>query len=117
MAYTYRKQAEAPVIRTICGESARIVTWQDTDVASLHVVRILDSERHVHRATTEVYYILEGAGKMELRGEVLDVAPGDTILIEPGTPHRAWGDLTTIVFGVPSWNPDDQFPAPETDAG
>jgi mannose-6-phosphate isomerase-like protein (cupin superfamily) len=112
VGYTYRKRSEAPVNRTICGSSARVVSWQDTDVASIHVVHILDSERHVHRATTEYYYILEGAGKMELAGDVLDVESGDTILIEPGTPHRAWGNLTTVVFGVPSWNPDDQFPAP-----
>lgn len=110
--YTVRKRSEAPVVRTICGESERIVTWQDTDVASLHVVHILDSERHVHRCTTEYYHVLAGSGKMELDGDVIDVEPGDTILIEPGTPHRAWGDLTTVVFGVPSWNPEDQFPAP-----
>ena len=54
-------------------------------------------------------YILEGSGKMELGDDVVDLEPGVTIVIEPGTPHRAYGDITTIVIGIPAQVHDDEF--------
>ena len=107
--YIYRKQSEATVVPCACGESTRIIQVGDTPVANLHVTHITDSVKHYHKACTEYYYILEGTGKMELGDDVVDLEPGVTILIEPGTPHRAYGDIKTIVFGVPAWKHDDEF--------
>jgi mannose-6-phosphate isomerase-like protein (cupin superfamily) len=107
--YLYRRKAEALTVPCPCGESTRIFQRADTPVANLHVTHITDSTRHYHRSCTEVYYILEGAGKMELGDDVVDLEPGVAILIEPGTPHRAYGDITTIVFGVPAWEHTDEF--------
>ncbi len=107
--YIYRKKSEAPTIPCLCGESTRIVTIDDTPVANIHVTHITDSIKHYHKDCTEYYYILDGCGKMELGDEVVDLEPGVTILIEPGTAHRAYGDITTLVIGVPSWKPDDEF--------
>lgn len=107
--YIYRRRDEAPRVPCPCGQSTRIVTIADTPVANLHVTHITDSTRHFHRACTEYYYVLEGTGKMELGDEVVDLSPGVTIVIEPGTPHRAYGDITTIVFGVPAWEHTDEF--------
>ena len=42
---------------------------------------------HRHRATEEIYHITRGRGRMTLGTETLDVAPGDTVCIPPGTPH------------------------------
>lgn len=42
---------------------------------------------HTHEASFEIYYILEGQGRMFLGTEEFEVQPGDTILIEPGTAH------------------------------
>ena len=120
--YIYRKKSEAPTVPCLCGESTRIVTAEDTPIANLHVVHITDSIKHYHKRCSEYYYILEGCGKMELGDDLVDLEPGVTILIEPGTPHRAYGDITTLVIGIPSWQPDDEyFPADvdqaEEDAG
>lgn len=49
---------------------------------------------HRHHRTEELYYILAGDGRMTLGDEQFNVAPGDIILIPPGTPHciSATGD-------------------------
>jgi quercetin dioxygenase-like cupin family protein len=62
-------------------------------------------------ATTEVYYILEGTGKIELNGDWHGLAPGTVICIEPGTRHRVVSEdgLKTIVFGLPAFNSSDEW--------
>jgi len=42
---------------------------------------------HYHPQTEEIYYILEGAGRMTIDGETRDVGPGDAIAIPPGAVH------------------------------
>ena len=46
------------------------------------------TERHYHRESEEIYFLLEGGGSMEMEGDVRDVAVGDAILIPPGARHR-----------------------------
>ncbi|MGV3530800.1 MAG: cupin domain-containing protein [Chthoniobacteraceae bacterium] len=45
------------------------------------------TERHYHRLTEEIYFILEGRGEMEIDGTTQTVGPGDGILIAPGSWH------------------------------
>ncbi|WP_334159314.1 cupin domain-containing protein [Oryzomicrobium sp.] len=42
---------------------------------------------HRHDATEELYHITAGSGRMTLGDERFAVAPGDTVLIPPGTAH------------------------------
>jgi mannose-6-phosphate isomerase-like protein (cupin superfamily) len=109
--YFVRKLTEAPTVRSECGQSTRPLTFQDTDVCNLHVAFITDSTKHYHRETTEVYYILEGHGKMELNDDVIDIEPELIIYIEPYVAHRLVSEkgVRTIVFGVPAYHPDDEF--------
>ena len=46
------------------------------------------TERHYHGRTEEIYFVLEGAGEMELDGERRRVEPGDAVLIPPGAWHQ-----------------------------
>ncbi len=43
---------------------------------------------HRHRQTEELYHILSGDGRMTLGDAVFLVRAGDTVCIQPGTPHR-----------------------------
>jgi mannose-6-phosphate isomerase-like protein (cupin superfamily) len=43
--------------------------------------------RHYHLETEEVYYILQGAGRMTVGSEVKEVAAGDAIFIPRGLAH------------------------------
>jgi mannose-6-phosphate isomerase-like protein (cupin superfamily) len=106
--YQVKRLAEAPTVPCPCGASTRPLTRNDTPVCNLHVTHITDSVRHYHKHCTEVYFILEGRGQMDLGGDVVEVEPGTVVVIEPGTPHRLWGDVKTIVFGVPALNPEDE---------
>lgn len=109
--YLVRRLAEAPTIPCPCGQSTRPLTRADNPVCNLHVTRITDSVRHYHRECTEVYYILDGQGKMELNGDVIDVEPDMVIYIEPFTRHRLWSEqgVRTIVFGTPALKPEDEY--------
>jgi mannose-6-phosphate isomerase-like protein (cupin superfamily) len=42
---------------------------------------------HRHRMTEELYHITAGRGRMTLGDSTLEVGPGDTVCIPPGTPH------------------------------
>jgi len=45
------------------------------------------TERHYHALSEELYSFLAGGGRLEIDGEVQDVAAGDTVLIPPGARH------------------------------
>jgi len=96
------------VVHSACGKSVRIFTRDDTDAANLHVTTINDATAHYHEHCTEYYYIIEGAGTMQVGDETVEVRPGTAILIPPGVAHRGTGGFTTIVIGAPAWDPDDE---------
>jgi mannose-6-phosphate isomerase-like protein (cupin superfamily) len=109
--YLVRRVQDAPTVPCPCGQSTRPLTGADNAVCNLHVTFIRDSIKHYHKECTEVYYILQGRGKMELNDDVIDVEPGTIVYIEPLTAHRLYSDegVQTIVFGVPAYRHDDEF--------
>lgn len=93
-----------------CGMSQRAFTDDPDQIASLHVVDIsVDARTHYHKKLTEIYYILEGTGQMELDGELVDVGPGSTVLIKPGCRHRAIGKMRILNVPVPAFDPEDEW--------
>ena len=71
----------------------RFVDDPDRRRVAAHRRYLVDARTHYHKRLTEIYYILEGEGEMELDGERHAVRPGDAILIKPGCRHRAIGQL------------------------
>jgi len=43
---------------------------------------------HHHVKTEEIYYVLEGRGRMHLDGALRDVGPGDAVAIPAGAVHQ-----------------------------
>ncbi|MCI0461490.1 MAG: cupin domain-containing protein [Gemmataceae bacterium] len=109
--YLVRRLSEAPTVPCPCGQSTRPLTRADTPVCNFHVTFIKDSVKHYHKECTEVYFILEGCGQMEINGELIEVEPGMVVYIEPGTRHRLWSEqgVRTVVFGVPALHPEDEY--------
>jgi mannose-6-phosphate isomerase-like protein (cupin superfamily) len=109
--YLVRRLAEAPTVPCPCGQSTRLLTRADEPACNFHITFIQDSVKHYHKECTEVYYILQGQGKMELNDDVIDVEPGMLVYIEPFTPHRLWSaeGVRTIVLGVPAMKPEDEY--------
>ncbi len=104
-----RRLAQVQPVPCPCGESRRLVTRADGTPASLHVTRILNGSAHFHKKTTEFYYVLSGAGAVELDGESAEVRPGTAVVIPPGVTHRGLGDFETVVFSVPAFDAADEF--------
>jgi mannose-6-phosphate isomerase-like protein (cupin superfamily) len=109
--YLVRHSSDAPTVPCPCGASTRILRGADGAPCSLHVTAIRDSVLHYHRETTEVYYILEGCGKMELNGDQVELQPGTTICIEPGTRHRLVSEagVKSIVLSIPAFRDEDEY--------
>jgi len=93
-----------------CGSTRRAFTEDPEQIASLHVVDIsVDSKTHYHKKLTEIYYVLEGEGEMELDGKRYPVSVGSSILIKPGCRHRAIGKMKIINIPVPAFDPNDEW--------
>ena len=69
------------------------------------------TQRHYHRESEEIYFLLEGEGTLELHGESRHVAPGDAILIPPGAWHEisALSDLRFLCCCAPPYSHDDTY--------
>ena len=101
---------EIPAVECPCGQARRAFVDDPDGVASLHVVDIsADARAHYHKRMTEIYYILEGTGEIELDGERHPVRPGDAILIKPGCRHRAIGRLRVLNVPVPAFDSADEW--------
>ena len=99
-----------PAVECPCGETRRAFVDDSDRVASLHLVEISANARtHYHKRLTEIYYILEGTGEMELDGERHAVSPGDAVLIKPGCRHRAIGKLKVLNVPIPAFDPADEW--------
>ena len=66
---------------------------------------------HVHQRTKEIYHVTQGTGAMTLGEEKFPIAPGDSILISPGTPHcvENTGETALIILCccAPAYSHDD----------
>lgn len=94
-----------------CGKAKRAFMKEPEGVASMHLVEIKkDSETHYHKRMTEIYYVLEGEGHIELDGEQHPLSPGVAVMIKPGCRHRAVGPgLKILNVPVPKFDPDDEW--------
>jgi uncharacterized cupin superfamily protein len=63
------------------------------------------STRHRHRATAELYVLLEGEGRLRVDDELLTLAPLDTVLVEPEHVRQPFNDTAAdqlwLVVGAP----------------
>ncbi len=108
--YVIERLGDIEAVPCPCGTSRRAFVDQPDKKASLHRVDIkIDSEKHYHKKTTEIYYILEGTGFMELDDDVIQLEPEMTIMIRPGCKHRASGDLEIINVCMPAFDKSDEY--------
>jgi mannose-6-phosphate isomerase-like protein (cupin superfamily) len=70
------------------------------------------TQRHYHRASEEIYFLLEGTAEMELDGERRDVGPGDAVLIPAGAWHQLRArdaPVRLLCCCVPPYSHEDTF--------
>jgi mannose-6-phosphate isomerase-like protein (cupin superfamily) len=100
---------DGSTIRSILDRANAPVRNQSLAEATVEAGRV--TERHYHRLSEEIYFILEGEGVMEIDGEERRVGPGDGILIPRGAWHRirAIGRLRFLCGCAPPYSHDDTF--------
>jgi len=92
-----------------CGFARRAFAHPGNQTATMHVVDVkADAKAHYHKDHTEIYLVLEGAGHIELDGEMVPVRPFSTVLIKPRCRHRAVGDLRIVNVCIPPFDPADE---------
>jgi len=69
------------------------------------------TQRHYHKLTEEFYFILEGAGEMEVDGKTQSVRPGDAVLIPAGAWHTitARETLRFLCCCAPPYSHEDTY--------
>jgi mannose-6-phosphate isomerase-like protein (cupin superfamily) len=69
------------------------------------------TERHYHKLSEEFYFVLEGAGCMEIDGERREVGVGDAVLIPAGAWHQitAGKELRFLCCCAPPYSHEDTF--------
>ena len=108
--YTITHFEDVPPRACPCGETRRAFVEEPEGVATFHRVRIrADSRVHYHKRLTEIYYVLEGTGRLELDGESHEVGPGSVAMIKPLCRHRATGELTVLIVAIPAFDPEDEW--------
>jgi len=74
---------------------------------------------HHHPLTEEIYYILEGAGRMRIGSDERLVGPGDAIAIPPGFTHQITNTghetLKFLCCCAPAYEHADTVLEPEND--
>ena len=103
--------ADGSTIRSVLDLSTAPVRMQSLAEATLEPGA--RTRRHYHRASEELYFVLEGAGVMELDGERRQIGPGDAVLIPAGAWHEIEagpvGALRFLCCCAPPYRHEDTF--------
>ncbi|MCC9600929.1 cupin domain-containing protein [Stieleria sp. JC731] len=102
---------ELPGVNCPCGVARRAFADREDFPATVHFTQIkCDAKTHYHREHTEVYVVLscnEDAA-IELNGQLHPVRPKTSVLIPPGTRHRAIGEMDVLIVCYPKFDPHDE---------
>lgn len=75
---------------------------------------------HHHVEAEEIYYVLQGTGRMQVGDDVRDVAPGDAVAIPPGLFHQMTNTgsepLVFLCCCAPAYEHEDTILADDTSA-
>ena len=84
-----------------CGQIRPVLEEKDGAAAEVHHLEITDAKLHYHERTDEIYYVLEGTGRMRLDDVEIELRKDVTVYVPRGVKHRAWGNLKVLVVCIP----------------
>src|SRR5438034_7688755 len=84
-----------------CGQIRPLLEEKDGAAAEVHHLQITNAKLHYHQRTDEIYYVLDGQGKMRLDDEEIELHKDVVVYVPRGVKHKAWGNLTVLVVCVP----------------
>ena len=104
----------------IAGDNTRLKELYNSEKENIEVKHSLahatvkpGDTKYKHRLkSTEIYYILEGEGKMSIDDETEKVDAGQAILIPPNSvqsiKNTGSNDLVFLAIVDPAWKPEDE---------
>ena len=95
-----------------CGTARRAFANVDDFLGTVHVTEIsTNAQTHYHKTLTETYFFLEcdEDARMQLNDEIIPVKSGMSIIIRPGTRHRAIGKMKVLIMVLPKFDPEDEY--------
>ena len=77
----------------VCGEALDLITSEVSGSSHLSIATIFVDEgkssvSHYHKKTEEIYYIVQGTGKVVIDGVHFEVRPGTAVYIPIGSIHQ-----------------------------
>src|ERR1051325_2433314 len=84
-----------------CGQIRPLLEEKDGAAAEVHHLQITDAKLHYHKRTDEIYYVLDGQGKMLLDEQEIELSKDVVVYVPRGVKHKAWGDLKVLVVCIP----------------
>ena len=84
-----------------CGQIRPLIEEKDGAAAEVHHLEITDAQLHYHERTDEIYYILDGTGRMRLDDKEIELRKDITVYVPRGVKHKAWGNLKVLVICIP----------------
>ena len=84
-----------------CGQIRPLLEEKDGAAAEVHHLQITNAKLHFHQRTDEIYYVLEGQGRMRLDDGEVELHMDVVVYVPRGVKHKAWGDLKVLVICIP----------------
>ena len=100
-AFLRRDVADVQPWAETCGQIRPLLEEKDGAAAEVHHLQITDAKLHYHQRTDEIYYVLEGEGRMRLDDEVIELRKDVVVYVPRGVKHKAWGNLQVLVVCIP----------------
>lgn len=101
-----------PGVPCPCGTARRAFGDVADFPGTIHLTSISsDARAHYHKRLTETYVFLECGpdAAMDLDGERIPVRAGMSVLIRPGTRHRAVGEMQVLIVCLPKFDAEDEW--------
>lgn len=100
-AFVRREVSDVSPWQETCGEIRTVLDENDGAAAEVHHLEITNAKRHYHKHTDEIYYVLDGEGRMSLDDEEIELHKDVVVYVPRGVKHRAWGQLRVLVVCIP----------------
>ncbi len=101
MPFLRRDVSEVQPWTETCGQIRPLIVEADGAAAEVHHLEITDARMHYHKRTDEVYYVLDGVGRMLLGDQEIELHKDVTVYVPRGIKHKAWGNLKVLVICIP----------------
>ncbi len=84
-----------------CGQIRPVLEEKDGAAAEVHHLHITSAKLHYHQRTDEIYYVLDGDGRMLLDEAEIELHKDVVVYVPRGVKHKAWGNLKVLVVCIP----------------